>query len=442
MPLNKQTFQKFVFDNALFTADDVLLVGVSGGIDSMVLCHILLACGFQFQIAHVNYGLRGAESDDDESFIRAFASEHNILLHVEKLGADHLIHESVKGIQEMARDVRYRFFSDVKKEIAAHVVLTAHHQDDQAETILHQFLRGGMLAALRGMKTMHNGIARPLLSFSRKDIHEYASDHRIAWREDSSNASTKYTRNFLRHEVIPALEKVNPNITTTLSERAETFAEIEMLVEEVIKREIETHVEQQYDDLLLSVEWLKNYPYQKTLLWYFLSAHGFAPGQTDEVIALLNSQTGARVMGNTNTIWRDRDHLILGGNGIVNQATIEIDELPFHISSPVNIKGKLCSLSEVQFLRDRNAAYLDADMVQYPLSIRPWQEGDKLVPLGMTGHQKVSDLLIQHKVSLKDKSRVFVLESGGQIAWVIGFRISEHFKISSTTTQALGLFTM
>ena len=438
MSLTTHHFQKTIDKDSLFTKSDKLLVGVSGGIDSMVLCDLLHTGGYRFEMAHMNYQLRGEESAQDEKWIHDYADKHGIVHHVKRVDTALALSPEKSGVQETARNLRYAWFNELAETTNASFILTAHHADDQAETILFQFLRGGMLPALRGMRVVQGNVVRPLLSFSRKEILAYAMEQNIQWREDSSNASIKYKRNLVRHEIIPILEKINPAISDSLVKRAAIFSEIEQLVSDVIQKDITKNIASNNGVIKIAVQWLASYPYKTTLLWHVLQPLGFSSAQMDDVLSLSDAQSGAHISGDIHTVWRDREHLIISPIAVSFEDQL-INELPFEIFSPIQLIGKKTSDLNNAFHCGNNEAYLNPEKISLPLTLRKWRDGDRLIPLGMTGHQKLSDFFIQKKIPMTEKNHVLVLESGGEIAWIVGHRISESFKLLDDSIAAFHL---
>lgn len=432
MRLDSTSFVQHINQLQLFHRDELLLVAVSGGVDSMVLVHLLWRSGYRFHIAHVNFGLRGNESDDDERFVIEYAQQHHISYHVHR-ASPHDFKQDKTSIQEDARRLRYRWLHELKQEIGAGAIVLAHHMDDQSETILHQFLRGGMLAALRGMHARQDDLVRPLLAFSKKEILAYAHKHRVAWREDSSNHTTVYTRNYLRHEVIPALQKVNPDIQSSLAERASIFAEIEQLVDQTTQGLLNKMIQRSPGSESIRTDDVAQSPYRQLLLWKWLSPVGFSAAQIQEVLNILSAQSGAYVENSTHRVLKDRGALILYSKPHGQVADELIADLPFSVS---HISIAFSTREEVRF-NQRHVQFMDAAKIKFPLTLRVWKEGDKWQPLGLRGTQKISDLLVGQKVSLADKPNVRLLQDADGTIIATRWRISERAKLEENSEQIL-----
>jgi tRNA(Ile)-lysidine synthase len=417
-----------------------LFVACSGGKDSMALCHVLLKLNMKFSVAHVNFQLRGEESNGDETFVKEFARKNQLPFFVFKPVQSNLIRRQHEGIQEWARRVRYHWFERLLNEESGDFMLLAHHQQDQAETILHQFFRGGGLTSLSGMQARNGRLLRPMLHVKKEDIDAFVVLEKIKWREDSSNDTNDYTRNFLRHEVLPRISEINPDIANSLDKRAIWFREADVLLNTALEHEIRTHVLKSTGKWILPLEWLKTFDAPRSLFWKILEPVGFKSAQVEEAMFLLESDSGRFIESPEARLWKDRDQLILEfAFGQSLKKEIEISEAPFQMDDPIRLMGEWLDISTVQFSDERNSIFLDMEEFSWPLVIRPWREGDRFYPFGMKGQKKVSDLLIQQKVSVSDKRGVFVLCSGDTILWVIGLRAAEQTRISKTSGQILKL---
>lgn len=437
MALDVASFTKSLKSLSLFTTKETVLVAVSGGLDSVVLCHLLKEAGQNISIAHVNYGLRGIESDLDEAFVETLAKKLSSTFYLKKIDAKSEIYNATRGVQEVARDIRYRWFSELIVEHKISFLLTAHHKNDQAETMLHQFLRGGFLSALRGMKSINGNVVRPLLSFSREEILSYAKLHGIAWREDASNSSKIYTRNKIRHEVLPILESLNPALVDSLAKRAALFSEAEQLVNDFISKDILKFIHRDAGTIAIPLNWLKSYSYKHLMMWQLLEPFNFSTSQVYEALQLIDAQKGSRIESSTHQIWRESENMLITERLAAKSVELFIDAIPATINLEPALHLTRCNLTDVSFEKDQSKVFIDFDKLVFPLVIRNWREGDRFVPLGMKGNQKLSDFLMHQHVETNQKQSVLVLESGGQIAAVIGYRISENFRIAAYSREAL-----
>lgn len=423
-------FSEILNNAALFSKEDVVLVGVSGGLDSVSLCDLLNSIGQRFAIAHMNFELRGNESQQDEMFVQNLASLYQVPFFLKRVGQ--LMKES--SIQENARDLRYQWFDELLVANKWSYVLTAHHRNDQIETILFQFLRGGTLPALRGMLPIRNNIFRPLLSFGRDELAEYAKQQSLSWREDSSNASDDYQRNYLRHQIIPLLENVNPQLGDSLIRRAVLMRESEMLIDDVITTLLSTFFQNTGTGCELLIADVESVEWPNLLLFHWLKPYGFSAAQTHEAVILLSRIKGSRIVSESHELWHDGDRLSIRQVDLIRKSEVLIATLPFSI--PNQIELDVCDRMDVTF-EDSKTLFLDHDKIEFPLVLRPWTIGDRFQPYGFTQTKKMSDFLMQKKIPASSKKEIHVLVSGSEIIAVPGITISHHFRITDSTQTIL-----
>ncbi|MFY7971683.1 MAG: tRNA lysidine(34) synthetase TilS [Flavobacteriales bacterium] len=431
MPLNLQEFERRL--STLFSGSEKVIVALSGGLDSVVLTHLLKEMGVNVVLAHMNFQLRGEESEGDEEFVKKLAKSWKLPLVVERADTQVLRKQKKKGVQEFARQLRYDWLEKLRRQHEASYILTAHHADDQVETMVFHFLRGSGIKGLAGMPQKENRVLRPLLSFSREEIDVYARRMELKWREDSSNSTTKYTRNAIRHRTIPELEKLNPGFKDTLLHLAPIYRETASLVREHVDTEIKKNVRWEGEEQTISIEWLRNSDHPRLFLWEWLRPFGFGSMQVAEVIDLMSRPTGSRVKGGIFEVLRNRDVLVLCRVHDTAIAPDQIERGQFEWTGQYSIRIEEIPLEEWELDKSPAIAQLDADLLEFPLTIRPWQEGDRFKPLGMKGSQKISDFLIQQKIALNQKSNILVLVSGEKIVWVVGYRIAADAAVSATT---------
>jgi tRNA(Ile)-lysidine synthase len=349
-----------------------------------------------------------------------------------RTGADIDLRAESHNLQARAREIRYQFFESVKASRGFQWIATAHHQDDQIETILHQFLRGGGLAALRGILSEKDSHIRPLLPFRKAEIEEYAAQNSVPWRNDSSNQKLHYTRNKLRHELIPAIERIYPGFGASLLRRAPLFREAELLVRRETERMITENQSHHDGAMLLPIEVIEKSNIGHLLIWQWIKQRGFQHGQTAEILKLMTASSGSFVAANAWRVWKDGDYLALAEDERT-PTVVEIhgvgsfEKLDFFISDQI----------PRQFERDYNCAWFDAANIVWPLILRPWKEGDKIQPFGMRGHQLISDLIQNKGVKPWRRTSIRVVESDGQILFVPGLRHSALAPICETTVEAL-----
>jgi tRNA(Ile)-lysidine synthase len=416
---------------------ELLIVAVSGGMDSMSLLHACHRLGFKCLAAHVNYGLRGEESNADEALVRSFCVINNIPVEVRTIDAStwHSDDGSNGGVQEIARQLRYDWLRELLVKHEARFVLTAHHANDQTETMLYQFIRGGAGKSVYGMPVLANGVLRPLLSVTREEIAHYVAEHRIPWRNDASNDSDKYTRNRIRRHAMPIVESINPSIHRTIQQRSQWMHEEQAMVAQQANEFFKENVQVDGDAELLSIPTLIMSGCMHVLIWRWLAEKEFTSQQVQQIAEHIRAAAHAEpawFVSPTHELCVQGETLAL--IACIEQETHVIDALPANVA---DMKFDECTRSEVAFTNDSERQYVSMDDLQFPLILRPWESGDRFHPLGATGSQKVSDFLTHAKMPAWKKKRVCVLESGGVIVAIPGARIGNHYKISDATHRCL-----
>ncbi len=429
-------FVDFVRSNNLIHADDKVLLGVSGGIDSMVMLNLFYKAGFNFSVAHCNFSLRGEESDGDEQLVVRVCNEKGIKLHQIRFETEMFANDNKLSIQVAARNLRYDWFSSLCDEHGYNKIAIAHNRDDVAETVILNLTRGAGLKGLSGIKKVNGRVIRPLLDFSRNEIITYAKEHQIAFREDSSNSSVKYARNRIRHNVLPELEKLNPSTKRSIAETASHVHEAWSLVEDYLLKLKKEVVTIESDKVLYSLQALLREKYSKLFLFEELTQYGFSHNTVEQVSQSFHGQSGKVFYSSTHQLLHDREFLVLTERKEFEKMIVKIDEKCELVDSPVNLKFHLINKTEIiDIPRNSKVASLDFDKLQFPLELRPWNSGDKFMPFGMAQFKKVSDFLIDLKVSMIDKEKVYVLTSNNEIVWVVGMRIDNRFKVDDLTAK-------
>ncbi|RYJ45137.1 tRNA lysidine(34) synthetase TilS [Flavobacterium beibuense] len=426
--------QKHLNQNLPFLQDKKLLLAISGGIDSMVLANLFQKLNYDITIAHCNFGLRGEESDGDENFIKDYATQNNIKIFVTHFDTNKYASDFKLSIQLAARQLRYNWFYDLMKEKQLDYLLTAHHLDDSLETFLINLSRGTGIEGLTGIPQQNDKIIRPLLPFSRYEIEEYAKENNISWREDSSNASNKYMRNKLRHDVVPVLKSLNPSFMDSFQDTLIHLQQTQSLAEDASVLVYKQVVTEKENQKLININELKRLPNYKAYLYQWLNPFGFTAW--DDIYELSDSQSGKLVLSDRYRLLKDREYLIL--EHIVEPVTnvYEIPEGITEISQPFHIR--LISVNKTLKKIENNAIYVDAATLKFPLFARKCKEGDYFCPAGMKGQRKkVSKYFKDEKMSLSEKEKTWLLCSGDQVVWIINKRADERFKVTDQTTQIL-----
>lgn len=415
--------------------DAKYLLAVSGGIDSMVMASMFAEAGIEAGIAHCNFTLRGEESNGDENFVCDFALRNNMPFHLVRFDTTEYASKNGISIQQAARKLRYEWFEHLRREHGYYKIAVAHNADDNLETFFINLLRGAGLGGLTGIVAETETIVRPLTALSRRQIEEYAREHKIAFREDSSNASDKYLRNKLRHIILPALDDLTPAFREKAAEslkylkQANDFVSISI---ETIARDI---VHTQNEDRYISIEKLKRYASSlEFIVFNLLAPYGFKREIIRDILEALDGESGRQFIADKYVLVKDRDFLILSPR---------IDDIAEYLieksALPTTIGGFYCEIipKATDFKPDTspNVGQLDADKLHFPLLLRAWNTGDRFVPFGMKGRKKLSDFFIDNKIPVTDKRKHLALVSGKDIVWLAGCRIDERYKITNTTRE-------
>ena len=415
------------------------LLAVSGGMDSVVLVDLFHKAGFRFEIAHCNFGLRGAESDGDEVFVKTLAEQYGVQFYSVRFDLSNI----KSSIQEEARTLRYNWFEQIRKANKLDYIATAHHADDQVETVLQHFVKGTGIRGLRGMKVKRDLIVRPLLFAFRDEIETYCTEQNLNYRTDSSNASLKYERNKVRHELIPMLQTLNPNFKATLIAHLPIYQELEVLYNRTIAKEHAKLFIPKGEEFHIPILLLKKKANPEVVLFEFLKDFGFNKTQTLLIVQALDSISGKRFLSPTHKLLKDRTHFILSPIKESCQSIVLIDEDSVGENLSVQFGSTRFAFSvlpagDVNMKSENCFAYFDYAQLQFPLSIRYKRTGDYFYPFGMKNKKKkVSKFFKDIKLNLAAKEEVLIFLSGERIAWVVEHRTDERFRITPSTTKVL-----
>ncbi|OAB78696.1 tRNA lysidine(34) synthetase TilS [Cochleicola gelatinilyticus] len=430
--------------NFLFLKGKKLLIACSGGVDSVVLAHLMHRVGYVTGIAHCNFSLRGKESDGDEAFVLDLAEQLSVPVFTETFDTIRYAKDQHLSTQMAARELRYRWFEELLKDFKYDYVLTAHHADDDLETFLINLSRGTGLRGLTGIPAINDRIIRPFLPFSSKQILNFAKKEHLYWREDSSNAATKYLRNALRHEVIPNYKKVTKNTLQQVQKTQQYLKNSQSLIDDYMVLIYNLAVTENFDGYTIHLQKLEELPNKETVLYELLQSFGFTDHKA--VIDLLTAQSGKQVFSKTHRLLKDRGVFILTkikASEDIESKFNESDNRSEHyfiqnsekkITQPIALT--IIPTDKVGYL-DTNTIYIDQDKIDFPLVLRKWEEGDVFQPFGMKGKKKLSKFFKDEKLSLVAKENVWLLCSNNQIIWVVGYRADERFKVSTTTQRIL-----
>ncbi len=433
-----QRFLQYNNKYALISEEDELLLAVSGGVDSMVLWHLVEELGFKYKLAHSNFGLRGVESDADEALIRQKAKALGRSVFVKTFETEEYAKAEKISIQMAARELRYNWFRELMTNEGCNKLLTAHHLNDSVETVFLNQVRGTSILGLSGIKAINQDIIRPLVSFSKEEIIAFAEEAKIEWREDRSNDSIDYKRNFIRKEVVPKLTELNPGFLNTFAINMRKNEEVEALFRLHVETLRSSLLKQEGERYEISIPELKKSLAGPLALQFLLEDFAFNYNQAESILDALE-QVGAVFQTATHKLWVDREKLIL--EPILEKETPRDRQVNnIHELSTLLTDFKVIIL-EAPFDIDKspNNVMLDFDRLSFPLLIRSWQKGDKIKPLGMSNYKLISDLLIDTKVPSPLKSKFQLMLSEGKIVALLGLRVSDDFKVTPSTNRVLHL---
>lgn len=433
-------FISYLKEQNLWHQKPHLLVAASGGMDSSVLCELCAEAGVHFTILHCNFSLRDRESDRDQEFVEGLGKRYGVPVLVKNFDTNAFALEQKISIQEAARILRYQWFEETRQVQNAAATLLAHHANDAIETMLMHFFRGTGLEGLTGIpnKVEAYHCLRPLLSFTRAQIEAFAQERRLQWVQDSSNESSKYTRNFFRNEVLPLIQKKYPQAEQNLMANLRRFHQTNLLHQEMLadlKKKITT---QKSDELRIPVKQLLAYA-ETSFPYELIKDYGFGEKQVPDLIKLCNATSGKYIQNEAFQIIRHRHWLIITTRH-EKGATIAIEKG----EKEVRFSGGVLELKEINRAKisidtESHLAQLDAAQIEFPLLLRPWKEGDYFYPLGMRKKKKLARFFIDQKLSKPQKEKIWIIESAQRIVWILGYRIDDRFKITEKTAQVLQL---
>lgn len=405
-----------------FYNHEKMILALSGGIDSMVLADMMMRAKADFVIAHCNFHLRGEESDGDERFVTEFAEKNSIAIYVKHFDTEQYAAEQGVSIEMAARELRYAWFEELRQQLDYDYIAVAHHADDQLETFFINLLRGAGIRGLKGMQKLNGRIIRPLLERSRAEIHQYAQEHHLEWREDHTNAETLYLRNKIRHELLPVIDHISKEGRNSILKSINHLDSENDLYRELVKEKLFQIVKQVNESPYLEYKNLPQSNWRFQLLFEWLREYGFNEDQIHFIHEAAGRQPGKSFFSPTHRLTIERDGLEL------SPLTQSVDVAPRLSYQKI--------VNEGPFVIDKapDVAQLDFDKLTFPLSLRRWQEGDRFHPIGMKGSRLISDFLKDLKLTTRQKENVHVLLSADNtIIWVVGYRIDDRFKVTDCT---------
>lgn len=430
--------RRLIRSERMLQPGEPLWVAVSGGVDSMVLLHVLCELGHACSVAHVDHGLRGAESDADRALVEEQAKRMG--LPFRSVRVDPKAAAEGISVQMAARELRYAWFKELLREGPGRMAL-GHHRDDVAETLMLNLMRGIGAHGWSGIPAVteleEGRICRPLLDVDRERIIEYAVVKHIAYREDASNADPKYLRNRVRAELLPLMERMRPGSRRTVARGAELLKEMAAAADRQLRREVEGLDPDEAGVLHIPIERLEESAAPRLFLMRILEGAGIHPDLIEQLLeAARERSTGARFYAGEFRISMERKHLVVDRepDGFptfdISRSDMERGDIrPFH--------WRICDPAEVAFSEGMNTAWLDVDTLKFPLILRPWRPGDRMRPIGLGGSKLLSDILIDAGISRNDKAGAYVLISSSEVVWLVGHRVAEGFSSRPSTKKVL-----
>ncbi|QNK62383.1 tRNA lysidine(34) synthetase TilS [Pedobacter sp. PAMC26386] len=431
-----QNFLDFISHHTLFSPDQRILLAISGGKDSVLMGHLFKVAGFKFGIAHCNFGLRGEESQRDERFVTSLATQLEVPLHVTHFATKAYAAEHKISTQMAARELRYHWFEELRQKENYDYIAVGHHQDDAIETILLNLVRGTGIAGLHGILPKRDQLIRPLLFLSSAGIEQAIVENSYSFVEDSSNSSSAYARNKLRLGVIPLLKEINPNLEQTFEHNILRFAETEMVLQQRVAQLRTEICEEKKGGIYLALEKIKVLNPKRLLLFELLKVYNFTETVVEELLNSLDKQSGTSFYSASHRITLNREELILTE---MTKTAIYLNQMIHPSAISVSFGSHVFGISYsdmVTFDRNPLKAFIDADLLIFPLVVRTWQEGDRFMPMGMRNYKKLSDFFIDQKIPLPQKDSIPILINGnGDVVWIAGLRQDNRYKVTATTKK-------
>jgi tRNA(Ile)-lysidine synthase len=435
----QEKLEAFVSENNLFCKNDRILIALSGGVDSVVLAHLMLKANYDIALAHCNFHLRQEESNRDEAFVRSWAKENGVRLFVKEFDTFAYMKENKLSLEMAARDLRYQWFDSLLKEYGFSYLATAHHLDDSIETFFINLLRGTGIAGLHGIQAKNDKIIRPLLFATREEILSYAKKNSISFVEDSTNSETKFTRNKIRHNLFPVLRELNPNFEFALKKDIEHLRDTEFVFRREIEKVKQEIIEKEKDVFKIKIERLQELTPLNIYLYEILSEYGFNETHINDILLCLSENSGKQFFSKTHRLLKDRQYIFI--DKIKDESKNDfflINQEQGSLIYPLRMQMEVMrDLKFINISKSKNIAMLDFDLLKFPLVLRKWRQGDCFVPFGMKKEKKLSDYFTANKYSLIDKENQWILCSEEKIIWIVGERIDDRFRISNTTKNIL-----
>lgn len=435
--------QHFIETNQLLTHKSKILIGVSGGKDSVVLLDMMLRLGYECVVAHCNFRLRGKDSEDDALFVERLAKEHQLVFKKVDFATKEYAKKMRISIEMAARELRYDWFEQVAKQVDATAILVAHHANDSIETVMINILRGTGIKGLTGMDPINGNIVRPLLCCNKSEIEEYAREQDLEYVYDKSNFENDYNRNKIRNQILPVLYNINPAIEQTITDNIIRLRGAWKIYNQKIIEITNAITFEKNGQIYIDIEKLQQQPDTPTVLFEILQPYHFHGDVVADVVENLNGIPGTRYLSATHTLLKDRDFLILEESEQKDYGEYEINEQTTEITTPIHLKTRhFRATPGFVVSKKTDLVHIDADKISFPLTLRKWHKGDIFFPFGMKNSKKLSDFFIDEKMNLFQKRNTWLLLSEDEIVWIVGQRLDNRFKITENTQKVLEISIM
>ena len=432
-----QKLQKHIDENFPFLKGKKLLIAISGGVDSVVLTHLLHQLNFNIQLAHCNFQLRKQESDLDEEFVKELGKKLNLTTFTTKFNTEEYAKAYKTSIQVTARKLRYNWFQNLLEKHSLDFIVTAHHADDNLETFLINLTRGTGLEGLTGIPETLDNIVRPLLIFSRKEVANFAKKNSISWREDISNSEIKYLRNKIRHQIVPKLKEINPSLLESFQKTSSFLQESMQIIKDSTKKVSESLLSSEENYIKIDIQKTLQLSNPKAYLYQLLKNYHFT--EWNDVESLLTAQSGKEIFSQTHRLIKDRNFLLLTKKEKSENNYFLIEKNQTEMLNP--IKLKFTEVKTFSSERKKNSIFVDSDLLKFPLIVRKWQNGDYFFPSGLGGKKKLSKFFKDEKFSLLQKENIWLLcNNNNDIIWVINKRQDNRFVPNDKTQHYLKIF--
>ena len=424
------TIRSFIEKESLLSTEATVIVGLSGGMDSMALLDILILLGYRCVAAHCNFHLRGEESHRDEEFVERWCKSVDVPFVSVDFDTRQYASDKKISIEMAARELRYRWFEMIRVQHRAAAIAVAHHRNDSVETVLLNLIRGTGIKGLTGISPKNNRVVRPLLCVSREEIARYMAERDIPYMTDSTNNDDLYLRNALRLHVIPLLEELNPSVKETIYRTTQQLAE----AEKVYSASVRESIERVFKDNRINIQALRKTPSPLSVLFELLAPMGFGPSPIRDICRSMDAEPGRIFYAEPYRVIKDRDYFLIDrlSDVAATDQTFLIETRTEEIFNPLHLTFRTLSLP-VDIQRDKRFLYADYDRLKFPLILRKWRQGDWFIPFGMKGRKKLSDYFTDRKFNLKEKEDAWVLLSGEEIVWIVGERPDDRFRVTERT---------